>query len=358
MARRTSGERVTTGIRIEELNPTHIEALRRFAEKVWDRPRTDAYYRWRYLDCPGLRGVLALRGGECVAAVFALTRRYRMATQLVDCLESFDWYCIPELRSLAVGVRVMRRLMSLGPPVVALGGSDQTLSLLPRLGFTTVVVGRQYVLPLAGSLFRARRGAIAAAMFDALGRRWYAPRRRIGPDGLACVPTSALDDAMLDIYREPTGLALVALPEPHTLRWLVGGFAGVGAYLSFTFVAGGQRHGWAFCRIFHSRGRRAAEILDLYLTGGSEPHYTWAIAELSATLAGYGVHMIRASATAPPVLAALARNRFRVENELPVMVSWRNGEVPSLPMHIMGGHGDGAFFPIVTHEEFQRTFGG
>jgi hypothetical protein len=349
---------VTTGIRIEELNPTHIESLRRFAEKVWDRPRTDAYYRWRYLDCPGLRGVLALRGDECVAAIFALTRRYRMATYSIDCLEPFDWYCMPELRGVAVGVQVMRRLMSLGPPIIALGGSDHTRSLLPRLGFTTVVVGRQHVLPLAGAMFRARRGAVAAALFDVLGRRWYAPRRRVGPDGLTCIPVCALDDSVLDLYREPTGLNLVALSEPSRLRWLSGGFAGAGAYPTFTFVARGQRHGWAFCRIFQSGGYRAGEILDLYLADGSEPHYTWAIAELSATLAGYGVHMIRASATAPPVIAALARNRFRVENDLPVMVWWRNGEVPSLPMHIMGGHGDGAFFPIVTHDEFQRTFGG
>jgi len=349
---------VTTAIRIEELSPANVEALRRFAEQVWDRPRTDAYYRWRYLDCPGLRGVLALRGGDCVAAIFALTRRYRMAARHVDCLESFDWYCLPELRGLAVGVRVMRHLMSLGPPIVAMGGSQHTLALLPRLGFTTVVVGRQYVLPLAGALFRERRGAFAAAMFDVLGRRWYAPRRHAGPDGLTCIPTSGLDDSLLDVYREPNGLNLIALPEPSTLRWLVGGFAGVGSYPSFTFVADGQRRGWAFCRIFQSGGRRVGEILDLYLADGTEAHYTWAIAELSVTLAGYGVDLIRASAKAPQVISALARNRFRVENDLPVMVWWRNGEIPSLPMHIMGGHADGAFFPIVTHDEFQRTFGG
>jgi hypothetical protein len=349
---------VTTAIRIEEYSPANAEAVRRFAEKAWDRPRSDAYYRWRYLDCPALRGVIAMRADECVATVFALMRSYRMATRQIECLESFDWYCMPELRGLAVGVRVMRRLMSLGPPIVAMGGSPHTLSLLPRLGFRTVATGRQYVLPLAGSLFRVRRGALVAAMFDLLGRRWYAPHRHPGPDGLCCIPVCGFTDAMLDVAVEPNGFTLVAMPHTPTLRWLAGGFAAAGAYPSFTFVADGQRRGWAFCRVFQSGGHRAGEILDLYLADGTEAQYSWAVAELSATLAGYGVELIRASATAPRVLAALQRNRFRVENELPVMVWCQDGALPSLPLHIMGDHADGAFFPIITHEEFQRTFGG
>jgi hypothetical protein len=249
--------------------------------------------------------------------------------------------------------------MSLGPPIVALGGSRHTLALLPRLGFTTVVVGRRYVLPLAGALFRSRRGRLAAAAFDVIGRRWYSPRRRsAGPDGLSCVPVSGFDEEMLQVGELTNGFKLLALPNLPTMRWLAGGFAGAGAYPSFAFVADGRRCGWALCRIFQGEGHRAGEILDLFLADGAEGHYTWAVAELSATLAGYGVELIRASATAPLMMDALARNRFRVEEELPAMIWWPDTELPSLPLHIMGSHADGAFFPIVTHDEFQRTFGG
>ena len=43
--------------------------LRRFAERVWTRPRSDAYYRWRYESLPMHKAWVAVRDGEIAKRV-------------------------------------------------------------------------------------------------------------------------------------------------------------------------------------------------------------------------------------------------------------------------------------------------
>ena len=57
---------------IVPLSPALMGSLRRFAERVWTRPRSDAYYRWRYESLPMHKAWVAVRDGEILAMEAAL----------------------------------------------------------------------------------------------------------------------------------------------------------------------------------------------------------------------------------------------------------------------------------------------
>ena len=66
--------------------------------------------------------------------VSAFRRPYRGRRQL-DVSDSFDWFCLPELRRAGLGVRVIQRMMQDPEPVIVTGGTDDTRDLLPRMRF-------------------------------------------------------------------------------------------------------------------------------------------------------------------------------------------------------------------------------
>src|SRR5262245_21701246 len=120
-------------IEIRPLTSECLPAVRRFCESTWpQRPHSDRFYRWRYLESPAHRAVLAMRTvNECVALVCAFELRYWFGDESVSCLETFDWHCLPSLRGSGLGIRVIQHLMAAGQPLIAVGGSDDTRALLP-----------------------------------------------------------------------------------------------------------------------------------------------------------------------------------------------------------------------------------
>src|SRR5260221_6757155 len=120
---------------IEPLTRKNFPAFKQSAEEAWDRPVGDAYYQWRYFDAPDVITLVADRGGDCVASISAFSRTYKFGDDLVECLDPFDWYCLPSARGSGVGVRLVKCLMDVGKPILALGGSSDTLRIIPRLGW-------------------------------------------------------------------------------------------------------------------------------------------------------------------------------------------------------------------------------
>src|SRR5690606_1611132 len=108
-----------------------LPALRRFAEQVWHRPRSDAFHRWRYLDSAPFHDVwLAVRDGECLAMEVAIRRPWHIGPETVTIREVFDWYALPAYRNAGLGVRVMQALMKEPVPLLLVGGSRDTQGLL------------------------------------------------------------------------------------------------------------------------------------------------------------------------------------------------------------------------------------
>ena len=125
-----------------------------FARKVFNRPVPDSFYEWLFTEAPDLIGLLSFDRDTCIAMNWAFRRRYRIGNACRVFLETFDWYCMPEYRGSGTGVALMREFMNMRLPITAVGGSSDTLKLLPRLKWKRVADVAMFQLPLRGSLLR------------------------------------------------------------------------------------------------------------------------------------------------------------------------------------------------------------
>src|SRR3989449_1750090 len=130
---------------------SYLKAVIRFSENTWARPQTEAFYRWRYLECPSQIGLLALDDGECLAMVWAFVQSYQVGPRRLNGLETFDWFCLPELQGSGLGVRVMQAMMNRPEFIIAAGGTADTLKLLPRLKWRPHGELVKFTLPLGGA---------------------------------------------------------------------------------------------------------------------------------------------------------------------------------------------------------------
>jgi hypothetical protein len=331
--------------------PELLPAVRRFAEKTWERPRTEVFYRWRYLDPPFLRGFLAMRDGECLAMEFAICRPWRVGDEEVDLLEVFDWYCLPELRNSGLGVRVMQRLMREKEPLMLLGGSEDTRALLPRLGWRDVALGRRFVLALGGdrvlaaleSRFRLPRPAGRLAL--GMARPWLRPRRRRAPPDGRVVAVAGAGDEIADLYRGRAGYGTFPLWSDAQLRWLVAGFAGAGHFVPLYFARGETLVGFALLRVYPTGGGADGELVELFAPAPDASLYTWMISEVSLRAAGFGVGVLGANTTCPTIATALRHNRFLELGSYPMWL-WSEGrrDLPG-PILVGSNTGDTPFAP-------------
>lgn len=318
-------------IEIVRLTPELMPALRRFAERVWQRPRSEAYYRWRYGASAAFHPVwLALRDGECLAMEVAIRRPWRVGDQVQDILEVFDWYCLPELRNSGLGVRVMHALMKEPEPLLLVGGSEDTQGLLPRLKWQVLDRTHRLTLPLAAgrlseALVRRRRvppavaGAVARA---ALARPGHRPRPRRVPRGGRVVAVASVGDEVLDLYRRPGHYGTVPMWTPTLLDWLTHGFPSVGHFVPLCFERGGALVGFGLLRVYVAAQGCDAEIVECFAPEPDVDLYTWMVSEIATRAAAFGPGALGTQSTCPLLREALTRNHFVKTGENPVQLWW------------------------------------
>lgn len=352
-------------IEIVPLTPELRPALRRFAERVWTRPRTPAFFRWRYEDPDFHLAFLALRDGEVLAMESAFRRPWRVGDEVVDFLEVFDWYCLPELRNTGLGVRVMQRLMKEPHPLLLVGGTADTQGLLPRLQWKVVGQVKRYVRVIGTDTVAralARRTRMPLTLARAVGpaaRLVLAPRpqRRAAPRGGRVLAVALPGEELFALERGPSGYRTRPLWTPELLRWLVAGFAGIGRFVPAYFTVDGALRGFGLLRI-HDSGPDGceAEIVDAFTPDPSPDLYDWIVAELTAVADGFGAQRIAASTTCEVLGEALRRNRFSAEaGSNPVQIFWpaRAGEgdaggLPE-PRMIAANTNDTPVLPLLAH---------
>ncbi|OLT02891.1 hypothetical protein BJF90_28495 [Pseudonocardia sp. CNS-004] len=152
----SAGSRGRVALQIERFRPEHMPAVRQLADAAYRRPRENAFQRWAFLEGPTHRAWVAMQDDSCVGLLRAFARTYRFGDDRVGCLETFDWYVDPVHRRSAVGVRILRAAMEESEPLVNVGGSPDTLALLPALGWRTLDRATSFALPLDGSALRPR----------------------------------------------------------------------------------------------------------------------------------------------------------------------------------------------------------
>jgi hypothetical protein len=329
-----------------------LPAVIKFTERAWNRPRSEAFYRWRYLESPAQRMVLALSGEECVAMTGAFLRDYRLDAGRRTWLETLDWYCLPEFRGNGLGVRVFRALMDGTEPMITIGGTTATTMLLPKMGWRKMTTVTRHLLPLDGSVvtdalhrrFRIPPRAGRAA-FALLARPWFSPRIRTRPSGGEVRPAARVGEEILRLYEGETGYRVLPLPNLPHLRWLTEGFPSAGPFRVFHFVVGGELRGWSFLRVHGSEGHRGVTLVDLYAPRPDEALYTWMVSESLIRTAEFRPIAIDTQTSCPILRQALRRNHFLDIGPAPVHV-WP-AELPGAvdPVHLVHNASDGALFP-------------
>ncbi len=332
----------------------HLPAVARFSEQVWRRPRSEAYLRWRYLGHPHHHAYLALRDGVCVAMLSAFRRPYRVGERWIPVSDSFDWFCLPELRRAGFGVRVMQRMMQDPQPVIVTGGSPDTRDLLPRMGFRVPAQVSRWALLLDGGRAAdaiARRTGLPRSVGRiafGLARPWFAARPRAVPRGGRAEATATLGEEALVIDPRPGGKGTAPHWSAEYVRWLAAGFAGMGHYLPLYFAIDDELAGWALLRVYSSENGRQAALLDVRAREPDPELHTWMVSEAAARAAGLGAGLLSAGTSCPHVEAALHRNRFRRLGSDPIHVWSKDGASLDEPI-VFGAHwGDETLVPYPT----------
>jgi hypothetical protein len=341
---------------IVPLTPALLPALLRFAERVWQRPDRPEYRTWRYEEPAFHSAFVAMRDGECLAAESAFRHPYRVGDEVVEFLEVFDWFSLPELRNAGLGVRIMQRFMKEPEPLLLLGGTADTQGLLPRLGWKVVDRATRWILPLgvdrtAAAL--ARRGVprpladVAAPIaLWASGRR---PRRRRAPPGGRAIAVAMPGAELFALQRGPLGYGTAPIWSPELLRWLVAGFAGIGHFVPIEFFAGDALRGFALLRIYPAAaGGRDAEVVDLFAPAPDADLYDWMLAEVVAIAAGFGAGGVGLHASCPAIVEAVRRHRFVAAGSSPIQVWWPGRETLPGPILLGSNTGDSPILPLVS----------
>jgi hypothetical protein len=289
--------------------------------------------------------------------VFALRKAYLIDGRRSECLEVFDWHCLPGLRGSGVGIRVMRAMMRAGERVISIGGTPDVLSTLPAMGWQRIGSARMYELPLSGEFLqpglrdyvRARipgeRLALSAASLV-----WFWPRRRHRRRGGRVVPVSIAEAEVRPLYESDTGYDVLQLPDPQQLRWMSAGHAGSGSFGFFYFTVEQRLRGWALTRVYETVHGREAAILDIFAPHADVALYAWMVSEAAASLAGARPRVVRARASCPILQAALRANRFRQgEVDIPVH-TWPRTLPDRLRAHVTLNHGDEPLRPYPPPE--------
>jgi hypothetical protein len=336
---------------IVEFRPEHLDVLARFSAQVWKRPRSAGYLRWRYLEHPHHHAVLALRGGECVAMVSVFRRPYRVGGRTVVVSDSFDWFCLPELRRSGLGVRVMQRLMQDEEPVIVTGGSADTRDLLPRMRFQIPATVVRFCLVLGADRaadLLARRVRVPRALGRiafTLARPLLAPRVRSVPAGGVVETPGTLDAETLALDPRPGGRGTLPVWAPEYLAWLAAGSPAFGRYEPLVFRIAGALAGWALLRIHAGPAGTDAALVDLRAREPSAELYAWMVSEAAVRAARFGPGLLMAGTTCPELSAALRRSRFREVSTAPVHYWAKDGAPLDAPV-VFGLHwGDEPLLP-------------
>ncbi len=284
-----------------------------------------------------------------------MRKRYWIEGSRRDVLEIFDWAAHPEVRRRGAGLAVVQQAMREGVPLFTLGGSDDTLRILPRLGWRAVAEATAYTLPLRGAYVRrvlGSRAPVAAVLggagFDALGRAWFRARRPPARSAVRVEPVTGFGD-LLDRQDAGRFHALVAAPDGAVLDWADRGLPRPGQYLRFEARRAGQPCGWALARVRVTEDGRAGEIVDFFGPPPALDVYDALVRQMTTCLAGMGADHVAASASCPIAQAALVRNRFLQRGRYPLLAFFPQGSPgpgATGPVHVMRGTADHCYLPL------------
>ena len=342
-------------IRVVPFDPSYLPVVRQFAARYWSRPTSDEYYTWRYLDAlPIGRLFMAIQEGECLGMAYGLRRSYLVNQVLADCLEVFDWHVLPGLKGSGVGIRVMRALMRQPERLIAVGGTQDVQSALPKMGWQRIGTARKYELPLSGTLVaRAVEDRLrvparwTARPLDVAAKFWFGPRLRTAPADHTVQMTPMLGTEIDELY-DRNRYGFTQRPLLPVFKWFSHSSLANGVFCYLRFYEGGRLAGWTLSRAYDTSEGREGAILDAYSPEPNPGRYAWMVSHAVSALAGFRPRIIRTRASCDAFKAALIENRFREQDvDVPVH-TWPKGVELTGPLHVTLNHSDEPLRPYIS----------
>jgi len=143
---------------------------------------------WKYWqpreDWPGTRSFVATRGEQILGHAAVVPGAYNTDSHRLTILHVIDWAALPN--AVGVGVSLMKYVGRLADALLAIGGSEHTLRILPHIGFRSRGTTEGYVRVLRPLRFGGISGTVSWKLPAKLLRRsiWHWSSPGVEPAGL------------------------------------------------------------------------------------------------------------------------------------------------------------------------------
>ncbi len=289
------------GLDFTSTKPTEVADVRRFLAWVFRTPESAPFLSaalmdWKYFaprpGWDGPRSYTLRRDGRIVAHGCAHPVTFATCAGPVSSLRVIDWAGAPDVPG--AGVLLFRRFAAFADTLLAVGGSEQTQAILPKIGFRRIAEIHLFAKPVRPWLqarTRPETGWKAAARL-LRNSVWAARKGVAAPESWQAERTPAFDSVQAP---EPWPGSAVSQRSPELLNAMLGC---PGAAMSgFVFPDRG------YCVLSRVRGQ--ARIADIWAARGMwETAYTVAARVAAQDRATAEIMAVASTADARRALAA------------------------------------------------------
>lgn len=324
---------------LSEADPTQVRELlvRASWRRDWSEPLAESYVAWRFgTRANGGDTLVACDGERCVGILDSFVRRYWIDGRQQAVRETCDWFCLPEYRALGVGLHLMRRMMAKPEPILVVGGTDATQSLLPRLKWARLPDVGNFILGVSA---RTVAGLVAHSQWPS-GVKFarLVPDIRLVRRVRQLPPPSADSDVRARMLGETDipGIAPYAIAptlDAPSLDWLARAPAVLGEFVLLTFVCDGKPAGVSISRVRELPCfGRTSQIVHVHAADASM--IGWIVGSTVGDLIARGVGAITCRASCPATAAALSTLGFWKRKPSPAFWWPANRVPPTGPLHL------------------------
>ena len=329
------------------------ELVLEFWHRAWDPQFTQEMLHWRFLQRPHGETLLVMDGDRCVGMIDSFLRDYLLDGDIVQVRELGDWYSRPEYRG--IGLKTMRSMMKRPEPIMSIGGSEATQSLLPKLGW------KPLANPAADYALTVTRAALVNAASQRLGipgkrftvrlanrfthpRRWFLsdPRHRDNATVRPYVGTSGAIGGIpsAGFYQ------MASLIGREEIKWLHQAPEKMGQFLALEFLIDDEVAGITVSRLFDLGYLQQANILQVQTSQVSMDMYRWMIEETTNQLVAQGASSVRCRTSCVILADALKELHFHKRDTLQTVWWSREQDAPQGPVLLSRFRADDGIQPF------------